>query len=103
VDQHPWPVLLLAFVLAGVGIGFAETHRPRWSRSPCQTAFAATGSASSDCCKSHGDLGATLVMAWLWAALSPTIAFGYLATWMSASLIATLAITNRNTTARSGP
>jgi hypothetical protein len=38
--------------------------------------------------QSLGDLGATLVVGILWAAVSPTIAFGYAAVWMIASLIA---------------
>jgi len=38
--------------------------------------------------QSIGDLGATLVVGILWAAVSPTAAFGYAAAWMAASVIA---------------
>jgi hypothetical protein len=48
--------------------------------------------------QSFGDLGATLVMSWLWAAFSPTVAFGYVAAWMAASLLATLLLGHRSTT-----
>lgn len=38
--------------------------------------------------QSIGDLGASLVVGLLWAAVSPTVAFGYAAAWMAASLLA---------------
>ncbi|MGZ4631543.1 MAG: hypothetical protein ACXV2G_02660, partial [Actinomycetes bacterium] len=90
VDQHAWPVLLVAFVLAGVGIGFAETAETTMVALALPDRLRGNGFGVLGLTQSFGDLGATLVMSWLWAVFSPTVAFGYLAVWMAASLLATL-------------
>jgi len=80
-------VLLAAFLLAGIGIGCAETAEsaavaltvPERLRS---NAFGLLGLVQAG-----GDLGSTLVAGLLWAYVSPLVAFGYAAAWMAVSLL----------------
>ena len=95
VDQHAWPVLLVAFLLAGVGIGFAQTAETTLVALALPDRLRGNGFGVLGLLQSFGDLGATLVMSWLWAAFSPTLAFGYVAAWMAASLLPTLALAGR--------
>jgi AAA ATPase domain len=103
LDQHRWPVLLLAFVLAGVG------HRVRRNRTDHDGRARAAGPPARQWVRRPRPAavprrpGCTLAMAWLWAAFSPTVAFGYVATWMSASLITTLALAKRPRTTPTRP
>lgn len=83
-EQHAWLALLGAFVLAGVGIGCAETPSRRWSPSRWRTGSEGTGTASSVWC-SPCDLGASLVAGLIWALVSPTAAFGHVTAWMLAA------------------
>jgi MFS family permease len=98
VDQHAWPVLLAAFLMAGVGIGFADTAETTMVALALPDQLRGNGFGVLGLTQSFGDLGATLVMSWLWAAFSPTVAFGYVAAWMAASLLATLLLGHRSTT-----
>lgn len=103
VDQHAWPVLLAAFLVAGVGIGFAEIAETSMVALALPDRLRGNGFGVLGLTQSFGDLGATLVMSWLWAAFSPTVAFGYLTAWMSASLLATLLLGHRSPIDRAGP
>lgn len=102
VDQHAWPLLLIAFVFAGVGIGFAETAETTMVALALPDRLRGNGFGVLGLLQSFGDLGATLVMSWLWAAFSPSVAFGYVAAWMLASLLTTLALAGRFTAGRAG-
>lgn len=102
VDQHAWPVLLVAFVLAGIGIGFAVTAETTMVALALPDRLRGNGFGVLGLLQSLGDLGATLVMSWLWAAFSPTVAFGYVAAWMAASLLTTVALAGRFTPGRGG-
>jgi MFS family permease len=85
-DGGLW-VLVAGFLVAGVGIGLAETaesslvalNLPAELRS---NAFGVLGLTQS-----AGDIGATVVAGILWSAFGPQVAFGYAATWMLASLV----------------
>jgi MFS family permease len=92
VNAHAWPLLMIAFLLAGVGIGFAETAETTMVALALPDRLRGNGYGVLGLTQSLGDLGATLAMSWLWAAFSPAIAFGYLALWMAASLLATLSL-----------
>ena len=78
---------LTGFLLAGIGIGLAETAEssvvalniPREVRGH---AFGVLGLTQS-----VGDIGATVVAGLLWSIFSPTVAFAYAATWMLLSVI----------------
>jgi MFS family permease len=91
------PVLLLGFVLAGVGIGSVETaeHTAVATRAPEEIRGSAFGLLAAT--QSVGNLAASAIAGLLWTAVSPTAAFLWLAAWM---LIAVLAFL---TVGRSGP
>lgn len=82
------PGALAGFLLAGIGIGLAETAEsavvalgiPREVRSH---AFGVLGLTQS-----VGDIAATVVAGVLWSVFSPAVAFGYAASWMVLSLVA---------------
>jgi MFS family permease len=93
VDTNRWWILAIWFVLAGVGIGCVETaehsvvatHTPEHIRGSAFGLLAAV--------QSFGNLAASAIAGILWAAISPTAAFTYIATWMILALIA-LALRN---------
>ena len=82
------PVLAAAFVLAGVGIGAAETaeHAAVAARAPEQVRGSAFGLLAA--LQSAGNLAASVVAGLLWTALSPDVAFAWLAAWMLAAAVA---------------
>lgn len=83
-----WPVLLLAFLLAGVGIGCSETAESTVVARALPDHLRGNGFAVLGLTQAVGDLGATVVAGLLWALSSPAIAFGYAAVWMAGSLLA---------------
>jgi len=85
---HAWPLLLIAFLLAGTGIGLAETAQSTAVALLLPDHLRGSGFGVLGLVQSVGDLGATLVAGLLWAAFSPAAAFGYAAAWMLASLLA---------------
>ena len=97
-DTANWTVLAPWFVLAGIGIGCVETaehaavatHAPQNIRGSAFGLLAAT--------QSFGNLAASTIAGILWSTLSPTWAFGYLATAMVIALIAL-----QRTSPRRGP
>lgn len=93
--QHSWPVLLGAFLLAGVGIGSAETAESTMVALALPDRLRGNGYGVLGLGQSLGDLGATVVAGVLWALLSPSVAFGYAAAWMLAALVATATVRAR--------
>jgi MFS family permease len=87
VNTHAWPLLLVAFVLSGVGIGFAETAESTVVARGLPDHLRGNGFGVLGLTQSLGDLGSTLVAGVLWSLVSPTVAFGYAAVWMAASLL----------------
>jgi MFS family permease len=88
VEEHRWPVLLGAFVLAGIGIGLAETAESVTVAMMLPDRLRGNGYGVLGLVQSLGDLGATLVAGLLWTLFSPTVAFGYAAAWMAGSVAA---------------
>lgn len=88
VGSHAWPVLLVAFLMSGVGIGFAETAESTVVARGLPARLRSNGFGVLGLTQSIGDLGSTLVAGLLWALISPTVAFSYAAFWMAASLAA---------------
>jgi MFS family permease len=88
VDQHAWPVLLGGFLLAGVGIGCAETAQSTMVAVMLPDHLRGNGFGVLGLVQSMGGLGSSLVVGLLWATVSPTLAFGCAGAWMVASLIA---------------
>ena len=89
------PVLLLAFVLSGIGIGCVETaeHAAVAAAAPADIRGSAFGLLAS--VQSLGNLAASAITGIIWTVASPTAAFIYLATWM---LIAGILLSRRRRT-----
>jgi MFS family permease len=76
-QQHAWPVLLGGFLLAGVGIGCAETAETTMVALALPDRLRGSGYGVLGLVQSLGDLGASLVAGLIWALVSATAAFGY--------------------------
>lgn len=88
VGPTGWPTLLVAFLLAGAGIGFAETAESTVVAQQLPERLRANGFGVLGLTQSIGDLAATVVAGVLWSLVSPAVAFGYAAVWMLASVVA---------------
>ena len=79
-------VLVMAFVLAGVGIGCAETaeHAAVAAFAPLEIRGSAFGLLAT--VQAIGNVAASAVAGLLYTVASPTVAFAYLATWMLVAL-----------------
>ena len=83
-------VLMMAFGLAGVGSGCVETAEHAAVAGSAPTAIRGSAFGLLAAVQSLGNLAASGLAGVLWAAISPTVAFVYLAAWMlvSAGLLA---------------
>lgn len=81
------PALVAGFLLSGVGIGLGETSQTAWLASALPPALRADGFGVLGLVQAFGDLGATVVAGFLWAAFSAPVAFWYAAGWMALSLL----------------
>jgi len=91
-NQHAWPVLLVAFVLAGVGIGVAETAESTMVALALPDRLRGNGFGVLGLVQSFGDLGASVVAGVIWALVSPSAAFVYVAVWMSIAVLASASV-----------
>jgi len=84
------PMLAAGFVLAGVGIGAAETaeHAAVAAQAPETIRGSAFGLLAA--LQSAGNLAASAIAGILWTAFSPGVAFIWLAAWMLAAVLAFL-------------
>lgn len=89
-----WAPVLVGFLLAGIGIGFAETAESTTVALSLPDRLRGNGYGILGLVQSAGDLGATVTAGILWAAFSPTVAFTYAAAWMLASVISSSALHN---------
>jgi MFS family permease len=87
-------VLLLApwFVAAGVAIGVVETaeHAAVATLAPQELRGSAFGLLAA--VQSFGNLAASAIAGLLWTAVSPRVAFAYLAAWMALALLGLLPV-----------
>ena len=86
-----WAWLLIAFCLAGIGIGLAETAQSTLVAHALPDRLRGSGFGLLGVVRAGGDLVSSAVVGVLWAALSPVVGFAYAAAWMAASLIAAIA------------
>lgn len=93
---HGWPVLLVGFVLAGLGIGAAETAESTAVAKTLPEGLRGNGFGVLGLVQAFGDMGSTVVAGILWSLLSPTVAFGYVAAWMLASVAFSRMLTPRD-------
>ena len=87
-EQHQWPILLIGFLLSGLGIGFAETAESTVVAQLLPNNLRSNGFGVLGLVQMIGDLGATVIAGILWSVFSATVAFLYAATWMVLSVIA---------------
>jgi MFS family permease len=87
VGSAAWPLLLWAFLLSGVGIGFAETAESTVVARGLPEHLRSNGFGVLGLTQAVGDLGSTVVAGVLWSLVSPALAFGYAAAWMAMSVI----------------
>jgi MFS family permease len=85
-----WPLLLVFFSLAGTGIGLAETAQSTMVAHALPDHLRGTGFGLLGVIQAGGDLVATAVAGILWAVFSPTLAFLYAGSWMTASVVGTV-------------
>ena len=97
--SHSWPVLLIAFVLAGIVIGFAETAESTVVARGLPDHLRSNGFGVLGLTQALGDLGSTVIAGVLWSLVSPAAAFGYLAARMFASVVTSGLLRPRQTPA----
>lgn len=85
----------VAFVLAGVGIGLAETAQSALVAGMLPDRLRGSGFGVLGAVQAGGSLLASAVAGVLYAAISPTVAFCYVAAWMVLSLAATAAVPSK--------
>lgn len=88
---------MLAFLSAGVGIGLAETAESTVVARGLPAHLRANGFGVLGLTQALGDLAATLVVGLVWSFVSRTVAFGYAAAWMAASVAASGLLRHRST------
>ncbi len=84
---HSWPMLVGAFLLAGGGIGFAETAESALVARLLPDRLRGSGFGLLGGVQSFGDFASSAVVGLLWTAVSPTTGFVYAAGWMLVSLL----------------
>lgn len=92
-----WVLLLVAFVLAGTGIGLAETAESALVARLLPDRLRGSGFGVLGGVQSLGDFASSAMVGLLWSAVSPAAGFVYAAAWMLIACVATLrseAITN---------
>ena len=82
VGPGGWGAPAAAFVVAGAGIGLAETAESTLVAAEAPPALRAQAFGVLGLVQAFGDLGSTLVAGLLWSVVSPLVAFGYAAAWM---------------------
>ncbi len=93
-------LLLPAFVLAGVAIGFVETAESSAVAALAPTDLRGSAFGLLAGIQSMGNLVASAVAGFLWSQFSPTVAFLYLAAWMVVAFGAFLWVRVRDNAAR---
>ena len=99
VGPTVWPLLLLGFVLSGIGIGAAETAESTAVARMLPERLRGNGFGVLGLVQSVGDMGSTVVAGVLWSLISPLVAFGYAAAWMAGSVAASRMLRPRTATA----
>jgi MFS family permease len=89
---HSWAILVGAFLLAGSGIGFAETAESALVAGLLPDRLRGSGFGLLGGVQSLGDFASSAVVGLLWTAVSPTVGFAYAAGWMLVSLLSAGAI-----------
>lgn len=83
-----WPLLLVAFLLAGVGIGLAETAESVLLARRLPDHLRGSGFGVLGAVQAFGDLGSSFAVGLIWSLVSPTAAFVYAGVSMMLSVAA---------------
>jgi MFS family permease len=84
---HSWPVLVAAFLLAGSGIGLAETAESALVARLLPDHLRGSGFGLLGGVQSLGDFASSAAVGLLWTLVSPTVGFAYAAGWMVVSTL----------------
>jgi MFS family permease len=84
---HAVWVLVIAFLLAGSGIGLAETAESAFMARLLPDRLRGSGFGLLGAVQSLGDFASSAVVGLLWTLVSPTAGFTYAAAWMLLSLL----------------
>jgi MFS family permease len=84
------PILIVGFLLAGCGIGFAETAESALVARLLPDALRGSGFGVLGAVQSLGDFASSAIVGVLWTAVSPTLGFAYAAVWMVVAAAGTL-------------
>ncbi len=87
--SHGWALVVLAFLLAGSGIGLAETAESALFARQLPERLRGSGFGVLGGVQSLGDFGSSAAVGLLWSAVSPLVGFAYAAVWMAIALGAT--------------
>lgn len=90
LGPHAWWGLLIAFTLAGSGIGLAETAESTLVARTLPDRLRGSGFGLLGGVQAGGDLVSTVVVGALYTVVSPAAGFAYAAAWMGLSVAATL-------------
>jgi len=90
-DQSWW-TLLIAFSLAGSGIGLAETAESTLVASALPDELRGSGFGVLGAIQAGGDFASSAVVGLLYAVVSPVIGFAYAAAWMVVALVGSVAL-----------
>ncbi len=86
LPTHSIAVIIVGFLLAGSGIGFAETAESALMARLLPDRLRGSGFGLLGGVQSLGDFASSAVVGLLWTAVSPTAGFVYSAAWMAVSL-----------------
>jgi MFS family permease len=92
-----WPLLVIAFLFAGTGIGLAETAESALVARLLPDHLRGSGFGLLGGVQSFGDFASSAAVGLLWSAVSPTAGFLYATGWMviaTGAAIGTRAITD---------
>jgi MFS family permease len=95
VPFHSWGALLIAFLLAGSGIGLAETAESTLVARMLPDELRGSGFGLLGGVQSLGDFASSAAVGLVWTAVSPTAAFLYASGWMVLSLFASAGLSAR--------
>jgi MFS family permease len=95
LEVTAWPLLLVGFVLAGVGIGFAETAESALVARALPDRLRGSGFGVIGGIQAVGNIVGTVVAGILYTVVSPVAAFVYAAAWMLLSVAASALFTHR--------
>lgn len=84
---HGWATLVPAFLLAGAGIGLAETAESALVASVLPDELRGSGFGLLGGVESLGDFASSAAVGLLWSVISPLAGFVYAAAWMAVSLL----------------